>query len=129
VANRDIKQIKGTAKDDRDHVDSEIKDLREDQTGQTDVPPQAIAAVVAPKTNAAMVMGALKTFGPWMVAAAILFGVYLGSGGDEEKALQVMRKFQQEIFWKVDKIEKAHAAPIHVPVPVSSECISEEVVP
>ena len=131
VVDRDIKQIKITVKDDRAHVDSEFKDLREDQTGQTDVPPQAIAAAVVPKTNGAMVMGALKTFGPWMVAAAIFIGAYLGSGGDKEKALQVLQnQMLQEIGLRVERIEKNKTEPVRVPVPVTaSDLYSEEIAP
>ena len=129
VVDREMKQVHITAQKDRDHINDELKELRGDQTGQTDVPVLPVAAV---KTNSAMVWGFLKTLGPWMVAAAILFGVYLGSGGDAKETLQLLQTFNhnlREIGLKVEQIEKSKTEPVRVPVPVSSECYSEEAIP
>jgi len=124
--NREMKDVKRKQSDYRVHVESEIKDLREDATGQFDVP---VASIVAAKTNGSMVWGFFKTFGPWLVAAAICFGVYLGSGGDEEKTIQVLRNLR-EIGLKVERIEKNNAEPVRVPMPVTaSACYSEEMIP
>jgi len=128
--------LKQEIKQDRDkqtaykgRVRGELQELRGDQTGQTDVPPQAMAAVVTPKTSGTMVAGAFKTFGPWIVAALIGLGVYLGSGGDEAKTLQVLRNLR-EIGLKVEQIEKNNAEPVRVPVPVTaSDLYSEELTP
>lgn len=125
VLNREMKQVKKKQSDYRIHIESKMDDLREDQTGQTDV--HRIPPVVT-KTNGAMIAGFFRAFGPWLVAALIGIGVYLGSGGDEEKTIQVLRNLR-EIGLKVEKIERTKTEPIHVPVPVSAECISDEALP
>jgi len=124
--NREMKDVKRKQSDYRVHVESEIKYLREDATGQFDVP---IAPIVAAKTNGGMVAGFFKTFGPWIVAGLIGLGAYLGSGGDEEKTMQVLRNLR-EIGLKVEKIEQNHTEPVRIPVPVTaSACYSEEMLP
>ena len=124
--NREVKDVKRKQSDYQGRIRDEIKDLRDEPTGQFDVP---TAPVIAAKTNGNMVWGFLKTFGPWLVAAAICFGAYLGSGGDEEKTIQVLRNLR-EIGLKVERIEKNNAEPVRVPVPVTaSACYSEEILP
>lgn len=123
--NREMKQNREKQSAYQGHIREELNGLRGDQTGQTDV--HRIPPVIT-KTNGAMIAGFFKAFGPWIIAGLIGLGVYLGSGGDEEKTLQMLRNLR-EIGLKVERIEKNHTEPVRVPVPVSVECISDEVLP
>ncbi len=125
VVNREMKQVHRTAQKDRDHVDSEFKDLRDDQTGQQDVPAMPVEA----KTNGGIVKGLFKRYGHWVFFALFALGVYFGAGGDEEKTLQVLQNLR-EIGRKVEQIEKNKTEPVRVPVPVTaSDLYSEEMTP
>ncbi|MEA3225153.1 MAG: hypothetical protein U9Q07_04320 [Planctomycetota bacterium] len=114
-------------------INREMRDVkaaqREDATGQTDVPQAVVIEKV--QTNSNIIWGAFKTFGPWIALVLVLLGVWLGSGGDKEKTRQWSKVLNNlhKINLKVEKIEKNKTEPVHVPVPVSSECISEEVLP
>lgn len=122
VLNREIKIAREKQNGYRGRIRDELKDLREDQTGQQDVP-----VVEAKQTNGSMVWGFFKTFGPWIVAGLVILGIWLGSGGDAAKTQQIIRSLQT-IGARVEKIEKSKTEPVRVPVPVSSERFSEEVV-
>lgn len=78
------------------------------------------------KTNGAIIKKLFSRYGHWMIIALLAIGFYFGSGGDEEKTLQVLRNLR-EIGIKVEKIEKIKTEPIRVPVPVSEECVSEDI--
>jgi len=109
---REMGEVKDAQKDDRDWMDKELRELRGETTGQFDVPPVALPAPVEPvRTNGAIIGGFFKSFGPWIVMGLICLGVYLGSGGDEEKTLQVLQNLR-EIGLKVEQIEKMQAMPV-----------------
>lgn len=126
--NREMKSAKNRIRDDRVYIESKMDDLREDQTGQVDV--HALPA--EKRFNGSLPWPIIKTLGPLLLAVflGILgLGFYLGSGGDEEKTLQVLRNLR-EIGLKVEKIEKNKAEPVRVPVPVTAaDLYSEEIIP
>lgn len=74
------------------------------------------------KTNKTVLKNLFKSYGHYLLIALFMLGYYLGSGGDKEETL----RFSSQVLRRLDKIEQIKTEPIRVPVPVSSECISEE---
>ena len=123
--NQEMKQVHIRAQKDRDSVEDKLKELRGEQTGQFDVPMVPRHAIEA-KTNGNMVMGFLKTFGPWIAVILFGLGMIIGNGGDGEETLKVLREFG----FRLGKVETKRAETIHVPVPITlSDAYSEEILP
>lgn len=79
---------------------------REDQTGRVDEIALAAARAAqseASKGNTLLVLA--KNFGPWIAALLVVLGAYLGSGGDEERVLKVLKSVQA-INAKVEALEE-----------------------
>lgn len=118
--NREMKEVRKKQSAYRIHVESEMKEMREDVTGQFDIP--VVPSTDNKQTNGTMLAGFFKTFGPWIAAFLIGLGVYLGSGGDEEKTIHILKNLQ-EISLKVAEIEKNNTPNS---IPVVPEYVSEE---
>ena len=111
--NARLKRIEKKSSEDRIHVETELKALREEQTGQIDI-------INTPKIkpNGSMLLASIKYFGPFLAALLFALGVYFGTGGDDEKTVQILQNVR-EIGLRVEKIEESKTLPVHIPVPVT----------
>lgn len=122
--NARLKKLEKKISDDRIEVKSELDKYREDQTGN--VEEAALRAARLATDSGGRNWSALAARAvPWLIMGLIGLGVYLGSGGDEERVLQVLQNVR-EIGLKVEKLE--HETPRFVPLPITpAECESEEI--
>lgn len=117
-----------------DRHEDDIKETREKQvetTTKISVLNRAIfntkAAPVAfeDKTNGAIIKKLFGRYWQLVACALLMIGFYLGSRGDTEGMSRIFTGIAQ-IDQRVEKIEKIKTEPIRVPVPVSEECVSED---
>lgn len=75
--NARLKRLEKKSSDDRIHVESELKNIRDDATGQTDVIANRAALLAASRSDGA---GFLRTFGPWIAKGLLILGLGIGGG-------------------------------------------------
>jgi len=119
--NARLKKLEKKISDDRIEVKSELDKYREDQTENIDEVALK-AAKLATKNGGRNWLALAARAVPWIVMGLIGLGVWLGSGGDEEKVIQVLQNVR-EIGLKVEQMERE--TPKVVPLPVTpAECDS-----
>lgn len=121
--NARIKKLEKKTSEDRIDVKSELDKYREDHTGNVDeVALRAARLATGNGSKGWMTLAARAV--PWLIMGLIGLGVWLGSGGDEDRVLQVLQNVR-EIGIKVEQLEQE--VPTVVPLPVTpAECESVE---
>jgi hypothetical protein len=102
--NARLKKLEKKISDDKIEVKSELDKYREDHTGNIDE--VALKAARLATGDGHRDWGALAARAvPWLIMGLIGLGVWLGSGGDEERVKQVLNNVR-EIGIKVEKLER-----------------------
>ena len=105
AVNARMKKIEKTQQDDRFHIESTLSKLRDDQTGNVDeVALKAVRLAKANGTNRNEKKLSFSGFGgyllkslPIILGAVLALGIYIGAGGDDEKAQEKTEKVSEQL--------------------------------
>lgn len=138
--NARLKRLEKKSSDDRIHVESELKNIRDDATGQTDVIANRAALLAASRSDGA---GFLRTFGPWIAKGLLILGLGIGGGlvarigtedtnSDRAKIANTVRyavELSRELEKKIDTLNDNKTADDEPAEPTSTKRHEEEVFP
>jgi outer membrane murein-binding lipoprotein Lpp len=139
--NARLKRLEKKSSDDRIHVESELRNIRDDATGQTDVAAARIAALTSEAESGSRWF--VKTVGPMFMKGLLILGIGIGGGlvarigtedtnADRAKIASTVRyavELSRELEKKIDILNDNKAADDEPAEPASTKRVDEEVYP